>query len=488
MSARRVTRRNLLLGTAALAPLLSRQAAAFGEKSRFIPAVVQHGGRWDARLNGLRRLAWELQRRTSVEVRARGAAAAARQPASCSTTRSSTSAATASFPPLQRRGGGEPAPLPHLRRLPARRRERRQRTGSGFDASFRRELARVLPQSPLAAVPSHARACSRRFFLLDSAPGRLLQQAAAARRATLGKRAAVMYSQNDLAGAWSRDEGGDYEFEVSPGGEPQRELAIRDGHQPLHVRALPRLQGRRGPPAASSSRSGADEAVESAMNSQPFNAWKLVSLSPLPVWALVLLGAGAGAGHGAGGLGRAPRALARAQGAALGAAASRAGDARSSSCSSPGIRHLQVARMKNRVAVLVDRSASHGLPGASREGRRARRRWPRLLEQRRARRWRRCRTASRWRCYGFDPELAPVLRPSAAERAAARRARTDILSALRAAEGAGTAGARKLSGVLLLQRRRGQRGAARRARSARRARRSRSSACRSPPSWWARRR
>ena len=28
------------------------------------------------------------------------------------------------------------------------------------------------------------------------------------------------------------------------------------------------------------------------MNSQPFNAWKLVSLSPLPVWALILLGVG----------------------------------------------------------------------------------------------------------------------------------------------------------------------------------------------------
>ena len=45
----------------------------------------------------------------------------------------------------------------------------------------------------------------------------------------LGKRAAVVYSQNDLAGAWSRDESGDYDYEVSPGGEPQRELAIRLG-------------------------------------------------------------------------------------------------------------------------------------------------------------------------------------------------------------------------------------------------------------------
>lgn len=47
--------------------------------------------------------------------------------------------------------------------------------------------------------------------------------------ASVGKRAAVIYSQNDVAGAWSRSEAGDYEFDVSPGGEPQRELAIRLG-------------------------------------------------------------------------------------------------------------------------------------------------------------------------------------------------------------------------------------------------------------------
>ena len=47
---------------------LGREALAFGEGARFVPGVAQHGGRWDGRLSGLRRLAWELQRRTSVEV------------------------------------------------------------------------------------------------------------------------------------------------------------------------------------------------------------------------------------------------------------------------------------------------------------------------------------------------------------------------------------------------------------------------------------
>jgi hypothetical protein len=99
--------------------------------------------------------------------------------------------------------------------------------GSGFDASFRREMARVLPQNPLTAVPQ-AHVVFKSFFLIDSAPGRFLKKPQL-ESCNLGKRAAVLYSQNDLAGAWNRDEGGDFEFEVTPGGDQQREYAFRAG-------------------------------------------------------------------------------------------------------------------------------------------------------------------------------------------------------------------------------------------------------------------
>ncbi len=225
MSARRLTRRNLLLGTAALLPLLGGRASAFGEKSRFIPAVARHGGRWDARLSGLRRIAWELQRRTSVEV------VPDARPFPLS------SPDLFEYPFLYFGGEGafpalSDAEVENLRRyltfggfMLADANDGSD--GAGFDSSFRRELARVLPQSPLAPVPS-AHVVYKSFFLLDSAPGRLLNKPQML-AATLGKRAAVIYSQNDLAGAWSRSEAGDYEFDVSPGGEPQRELAIRVG-------------------------------------------------------------------------------------------------------------------------------------------------------------------------------------------------------------------------------------------------------------------
>src|SRR5678816_3479490 len=61
-----LSRRTLLRSLPLLG--LGGRALAFGEGARFVPAVAQHGGRWDGRLSGLRRLAWEIQRRTSVEV------------------------------------------------------------------------------------------------------------------------------------------------------------------------------------------------------------------------------------------------------------------------------------------------------------------------------------------------------------------------------------------------------------------------------------
>jgi hypothetical protein len=225
MTARRVTRRNLLLGSAATAALASLRASAFGEKSRFIPAIAMHGGRWDTRLSGLRRITWELQRRTSVEVVPDPRPFALSSPE------------LFEYPFLYLGGDGELPPLSgaeveNLRRyltyggfMLADANDGSD--GNGFDESFRREMARVLPQNKLSDVPFE-HVVFKSFFLLDAAPGRLLNKPYL-EACMLGRRAAVMYSQNDLAGAWSRTEAGDYEYDVSPGGEPQRELAVRVG-------------------------------------------------------------------------------------------------------------------------------------------------------------------------------------------------------------------------------------------------------------------
>lgn len=219
----RLTRRTLLSALATL-PFVPR-AFAFGDSARFIPAVAQHGPKWKARLSGLRRLVWELQRRTSVEVVPDARAFPLSSPK------------LFEYPFLYWGGEEEVQPLnpDEIENL------RRYLTfggfvladandgsdGRGFDQGFRREIARVLPQAPLTELPS-SHVVYKSFFLLDSAPGRLMKKPYL-ESCNLGKRSAVIYSQNDLAGAWNRDEGGDFEFEVSPGGEPQRELAFRLG-------------------------------------------------------------------------------------------------------------------------------------------------------------------------------------------------------------------------------------------------------------------
>lgn len=220
-----LSRRRLLQTLAALPLATSASAWAFGDSARFIPAVGRYDGAWDARLSGIRRLTWELSRRTSVEVIPDA------RPFELS------SPELFEYPFLYLGGEGRfpalsDAAVANLRRyltyggfILADANDGSD--GSGFDAAFRRELARVLPQSPLRDLSS-SHVVYKSFFLLEAAPGRLLHKPQL-QAAMIGNRAAVMYSQNDLGGAWSRDEGGSYAFDVTPGGEPQRELAFRTG-------------------------------------------------------------------------------------------------------------------------------------------------------------------------------------------------------------------------------------------------------------------
>jgi hypothetical protein len=85
----------------------------------------------------------------------------------------------------------------------------------------------VLPASPLQAVPRD-HVLHKSFYLLDRQGGRVLVKPWVEAQALDG-RLAVVYSQNDLGGAWARGELGDWEFPCTPGGEPQRETAIRLG-------------------------------------------------------------------------------------------------------------------------------------------------------------------------------------------------------------------------------------------------------------------
>src|SRR5215208_3698204 len=64
-----LSRRAFLCGAAAAGAALALPGRARGlsDPSRLVLGIVQHGGNWNPRPSALRRLGWELTRRTSIE-------------------------------------------------------------------------------------------------------------------------------------------------------------------------------------------------------------------------------------------------------------------------------------------------------------------------------------------------------------------------------------------------------------------------------------
>jgi hypothetical protein len=192
-------------------------AAGFGDASRFVPAVARHRGRWDVRGSGLRRLAWELQRRTSVEV------VLDARPVDLG------SPNLFEHPFVYLSSDGELPPLSateieNLRRyvtlvdLLADANDGSD--GAGFDASFRRRSNERCLRAP--DRPSSTHVVFKSFFMLESAPGRLFTKPMLEVR-LVNHRAGVL-PQNDVLGALNRDESGSWESSRVPGTR-QRELA-----------------------------------------------------------------------------------------------------------------------------------------------------------------------------------------------------------------------------------------------------------------------
>jgi hypothetical protein len=99
--------------------------------------------------------------------------------------------------------------------------------GYGFDRSFRREVKRILPDYELTRLPQD-HAVYRSFYLLREVAGRVSVRPYL-EGITVDNWTPVIYSQNDLAGAWARDRLGRWLYPVIPGGAKQRSLAFRTG-------------------------------------------------------------------------------------------------------------------------------------------------------------------------------------------------------------------------------------------------------------------
>ncbi|MGZ6078147.1 MAG: glutamine amidotransferase, partial [Myxococcaceae bacterium] len=181
------------------------------------------------------------------------------------------------------------------------------------------------------------------------------------------------------------------------------------------------------------------------MNGGATTTWRLVSLSPLPAWALGLLTVLvlAGVVLAVLGLRREPSKLRR---RLLLALRLLAGAMALFFVLEPGLRQLAQVRVKNRVAVLVDRSASMGFPvradGQTRAAAAAEAldRFAPGLDA--------LRDRYQVEVLGFSPELAPV--SAEALRTPGTGSRTDLMAALRALKATDTGGSRKLAGAVLL--------------------------------------
>ncbi len=201
------------------------EARAFGPTGAFSFAILKHEGNHEPRPGGLKRVAWEVAKRTSVEV--------VPEPAVLLPT----------DPELFRRpfvvlaGDGDFPPLGDAGREALRRYlnfggmlivdDASGQPGGAFDRAARREVAAILPASKVAPV-AKTHVLFKSFYLLDGPVGRV-QASSTADGVELGGRLAVVFSPNDLAGAAARDQFGTWEHEVTPGGETQRERAFRWG-------------------------------------------------------------------------------------------------------------------------------------------------------------------------------------------------------------------------------------------------------------------
>lgn len=99
--------------------------------------------------------------------------------------------------------------------------------GYGFDAAMRRELARVVPGARLERLPAE-HTVFKSFFLVRTVAGARVVSPFL-EGLTIQGRTAVIYSPNNLLGAFARDPLGRWVEPCAPGGDRQRRLAFHLG-------------------------------------------------------------------------------------------------------------------------------------------------------------------------------------------------------------------------------------------------------------------
>lgn len=197
-----------------------------GARPDFQFALLKYaGGNWNPRPHGLTRLAWEVRKRTSIAVDLEVAAA---DPESDS---------LFDYPILVWQGDAAFAPLSAAAILNLRQHLMMGGTllvdvadgvvGGPFHSAVSRELQRILPDMAQGRLPFE-HVLYKSFFLIDRHGGRVPSQPFLEGISVEG-RLAVLVSTNDLAGAMSKDDFGQWEYDVGLGGDATREMTFRLG-------------------------------------------------------------------------------------------------------------------------------------------------------------------------------------------------------------------------------------------------------------------
>jgi len=217
----------LLVGAAAL--FAARRARAIGPGSKFRIAQLQlgAGSSWNPRPTALRRLGWEIQKRSSIEVEL--------EPAIVTPTSEGLHET-----PFMYLTGERAFELPSTAGIEALRRyltfggflvidSAEGSTDGAYAGSVRKLISAIFPPPAKAfeVIPvDHV--VYKSFYLLDKPVGRLAI-APAMEGVIREGRLVCAYAPNDLGGAWARDDFGNFDYPCEPGGEKQRELSYRLG-------------------------------------------------------------------------------------------------------------------------------------------------------------------------------------------------------------------------------------------------------------------
>lgn len=227
--AQNIDRRYFLQGalaSAALAALSPGEALGIGPGSLFRIATLKHGGRWDVRPDGLRKMLQEVEKRTSIRVDSQAVNVSIDDKKNLFSCPLVFWTGEGDVPPLSERSLNNLAL--YLRAGGTLVVDSPETTSeSPFMRAARREIARIYPNKAPQKIPS-SHVLYKSFYLVKDPVGRVAS--ASSMDAIFGEdRAEVIFSRNDLLGAWSRDKLGNYTYDVFPGGERQRELSIRLG-------------------------------------------------------------------------------------------------------------------------------------------------------------------------------------------------------------------------------------------------------------------